>query len=271
MKKPQHKELIMSRLIKLAKQAVFLLLLCSNTAVAQNIKSHKWEYVVMDSTWNTTPSKLKSTEIIAKYKPKVDELMKPIGKTQMKMDKFAPESPLSNWSVDVILKYAQKYMEDNNLPGKVDISMLNFGGIRTSLPNGEITPYDILSIFPFDNRVVILNIQGKFLKGLFENFAKRERVEALGGVEIKINKQRLEKLLIGGEPIDEEKFYNVATIDFLMNGSDNVYGLKNHRSVIETNTLMRDVVIEYVKAETAAGHTIKGEKDGRAIIIKEKE
>ena len=136
---------------------------------------------------------------------------------------------------------------------------------------GDVTPYDILSIFPFDNRVVILNIQGKYLRGLFENFAKRERVEAIGGMEIVINKGELEKALINGEPIDDNKFYNVATIDFLMNGGDNVYGLKNHKSVIETNALMRDVVIDYIKAETLAGRKIKGEEDGRVVIIKSKE
>lgn len=250
---------------------IILFSTCANLSYGQKIKSYKWDYVVMDSTWNSNSDQLKTTPIIAKYKPKVDALMVPIGVTEEEMDKDFPESPLSNLAVDIIYKYAEKYMKENNIEGEVGISMLNFGGIRTSLPKGDVTPYDILSIFPFDNRVVILNIQGKYLRGLFENFAKRERVEAIGGMEIVINKGELEKALINGEPIDDNKFYNVATIDFLMNGGDNVYGLKNHKSVIETNALMRDVVIDYIKAETLAGRKIKGEEDGRVVIIKSKE
>ncbi len=261
----------MSRIKLITIGIIILCSSCANISFGQKIKSYNWDYVIIDSTWNPNNKELKSTSIIAKYKPKVDALMVPIGATEEEMDKYAPESPLSNLAVDIIYKYGNKYLKENNLDGEIAMSMLNFGGIRTSLPKGDVTPYDILSIFPFDNRVVILNIQGKYLRGLFENFAKRERVEAIGGMEIVINKGVLEKALINGEQIDDNKFYNVATIDFLMNGGDNVYGLKNHRSVIETNALMRDVVIEYVKEQTLAGEKIKGKEDGRVVIIKSKE
>lgn len=240
----------------------------SNVSYSQEVKSIKWNYIIIDSLWDAKTTNLESTKIIAKYKPKVDELMATIGTSKKELDKYAPESPLSNLSTDIIYKFGNNYMQQNGIDGGVDMAMLNFGGIRASLPGGPISAYDILSIFPFDNRVVILNIQGKYLKGLFENFAKRERIEAVSGAEIVIDKGVLKKANIGGAPIDDNKFYNVATIDFLMNGGDNVYGLKNHKSVIETNTLMMDVVIDYIKAETAAGRAIDGEKDKRVILIK---
>lgn len=233
-----------------------------NTICAQNNKSISWSIVTIDSTWN--PKEVMNTgKIIAKYKPSIDPLMAVIGQTDKELDKYTPESPLSNLSADIILQAAQKYIN-----GKVDIALTNFGGIRTSIPKGDISAFDILSVFPFNNKIVVLDIEGKYVRELMENFAKRGRVEAVSGVEIVINKKVLEKCLIGGAPIDDNKIYKLASIDFLLTGGDSVYALKYASSVIETGIILRDAVIEYIKKVADSGKKINAEKDGRVVIIK---
>jgi 2',3'-cyclic-nucleotide 2'-phosphodiesterase (5'-nucleotidase family) len=101
-----------------------------------------------------------------------------------------------------------------------------------------------------------------------ENFAKRGRVEALSGVEIVINKKVLEKCLINGKPIKDNKMYKIATIDFLLAGGDSVYALKYASNVIKTDKKLMDVYIDYIKEETSKGNVIDQKSDSRITIIK---
>lgn len=223
---------------------------------------------MIDSTFDNKPSPLTS-KIISKYKPKVDSLLIPIGKSEYEILKGTPESPLSNLAADIIKEYATEYLKKNKIKGKVDLAMTNMGGIRTSFPKGNITSYDVLSVFPFDNRVVIATVLGKDIKIMFDTFAKRERSEAISGAKFVIKDKETESLLIGGKPVKDNKKYNIATIDFLLTGGDSVYALKRAISVIETNAMLMNVVIEYIKNETAQGRVISSEKDGRVTIIKD--
>lgn len=223
----------------------------------------------MDSTW-APKGQTVSGEIIAKYKPTIDPLTAPIGHAVKELTKKAPESPLSNLAADIILQYGQKYLDAHANGAELNMALTNFGGIRTSLPAGEITTFDILSIFPFDNRIVILELPGKSMRELMENFAKREKVEAMAGVEIEIADHQLKKCKIGGKDLDDNTLYRIATIDFLLGGGDSMYALKYATKIIETGTVLRDAVIEYIKQETAAGRKIDAEKDGRVVVIENK-
>ncbi len=253
---------------------IILFILIAGIANAQQVRSNKfksvkWSLAQITSVYdNADTATLKSDNIIAKYKPSIDSLLTPIGISAKEMEKYPPESPLSNWAVDVMRMFADEYMKTNRIQDKCDMAITNFGGIRTSLPAGEVNSYDILSIFPFDNRVVILDLEGKYVRELMENFAKRGRVEALSGVEMVINKKVLEKCLINGKPIKDDKIYKVATIDFLLAGGDSVYALKYASKVINTQTILRDVYIEYIKNQSAKGKIIDAHTDSRVKIIK---
>jgi 5''-nucleotidase/2'',3''-cyclic phosphodiesterase and related esterases len=151
------------------------------------------------------------------------------------------------------------------------LALTNFGGIRTSLPAGDITISDVISVFPFENKIVILEIQGKYIRGIIENFANKQRVEAMSGIKLIIKNRKIKKLLIGGKPLNDNKLYNLATIDFLLGGGDGLYLLKKRERVINTDILIRDAVIQYIQELTDKGEIINPKKDGRVIIIKSKE
>lgn len=258
---------IFKKSIFLAVSILFAAVLLPEQLNAQNQKNISWSIVKMDSTWNSQGD-TKVKQIISKYKPTIDPLMVVIGSTDKELDKFPPESPLSNLSAGIIADCAQKYLAKKGTDTKVDIALTNFGGIRTSIPAGEITAFDILSVFPFDNRVVIVDLEGKYVRELLENFAKRGKVEALSGVEMVINQNQLEKCLVGGLPIDDHKIYKVASIDFLLTGGDSVYALKYASNVVETGIVLRDAVIEYIKDITRSGKKVTAEKDGRVVVKK---
>lgn len=239
---------------------------------AQDIKKAEWSRTKMDSSFNAKKDaqgnyiNSKSGSIIAKYKPGVDALQTVIGHTNKDITKYSPESPLSNFAVDIMRATANDYLKKHKIKGHVNIALTNFGGIRTNINKGDITIADITSVFPFENKIVIVDITGANLKKMFEKFAKRERVEALSGVKLIIEDHEIEKILINGKRLNDNKVYKLATIDFLLGGGDGVYLNTKNSNIIATNILIRDAVIDYIKAQTDRGKEINPIEDNRVII-----
>ena len=75
---------------------------------------------------------------------------------------------------------------------------------------------------------------------------------------------------MGGAPLEDDRIYKLATIDFLLGGGDKVFiGSKAiPNSLIETKIVMRDAVVSYLKKETQAGRTLSNRKDGRVVVHK---
>ncbi len=252
------------------KKLIMILMLSFGVTLCygQSYTKAEWSRTKIDSTWNCPDGK--AAKVIGKYKPSVDSLLIPIGETVEELTSRGPESKLSNLAADIMLAYGTGYLQEStgNPDAKVDISLTNFGGIRASMPGGEVTSFDIISIFPFDNKLMIIDLEGKYVRELMENFAKRGRVEAMGGVRLKIEKPNLLECTVGGEPIDDNKVYKLVTIDFLLGGGDSVYALKYGTNTQDTGVYMRNVVIDYIKGLSAQGKKVEANIDGRAVVIR---
>ena len=242
---------------------VVLLLALPGGAAAQFI--YRWTPVPMDSTWDAMKD-FRATLVIEKYDAQVAPLQEIVGYSEAEYDKYRPESPLSNFAADVVRAVAEKKTGE-----KVDVSLMNFGGIRTSLPKGAVRVYDIYSIFPFDNYLVTFDIKGSDLRRFLERMIERRRVEALSGVEMVITGNKADKLLVGGAPIDDQRVYKFATINFLMDGGDGVVLSDVAFNIKETDMWVRDVIVEYLKAQMARGEKIDLKTDGRVKYLDQKE
>ena len=71
---------------------------------------------------------------------------------------------------------------------------------------------------------------------------------------------------IGGEPLDDSKFYGLATIDFLLDGGDRIALGALAEKVVLTHVLLKDVMLDYVKDCESKGIVIKGAADGRVVM-----
>lgn len=253
------------------KKLLLIMLLCFGATLCfgQKYKKAEWSRTKIDSSWENPSGK--AAKVIDKYRPSVDALLLPIGKTNEELKAYGPEGKLSNLATDIMLSYANDYLKakTGDVNAKVDMSLTNFGGIRASMPAGDVTSFDIISIFPFDNKLMIIDLEGKYVRELMENFAKRGRVEAMGGVRIKIDHNKLVECTVAGAPIDDNRIYKVVTIDFLLGGGDSVYALKYAQKTENCEVYMRDVVIEYIKNLSAQGKTVEAQLDGRAVVIKD--
>lgn len=176
------------------------------------------------------------------------------------MIKAYPESALSNWYVDFYMK------EVSRLAGKkVHIGVANFGGIRVDMPEGPVILDDLLSMFPFRNSVIYVEHKGSTIRKMLESMAATS-FQVLGGVRIVAEEGKLASVEIDGEPLDDDKVYGLATNSFLLHGGDGLYLADKAVFLRDLGVNVIDVVLDYVKTETAAGRQLSGSTDGRIII-----
>ena len=173
-----------------------------------------------------------------------------------------PESGLSNWFVDIVMAKTEE------LAGKpVHFGVTNFGGIRANMPEGDVILDDMLSMFPFKNSLVYLEMKGSTIRGILENMAATH-FQVVGGVRVVVENGKLVSAEIAGEPIDDEKTYGVATISFLLRGGDGITMEDGALTIRNYDVDIIDAVLEHVYAETAAGRPIAPKADGRVVIKK---
>ena len=233
-----------------------VLMLAASGATAQ--PAYKWTTVQMDSSFDAITDST-ATMIIAKYAPLVGSLQEIVGYSDAEYEKHRPESGLSNFAADIIRETGEKVCGAH-----VDVGLTNFGGIRTNLPKGAVRIYDIYSIFPFDNSLLVFDIKGSDLLTFFKKQARMP--EALSGVRLDVENGEIRTLLVGGEPVDPEKIYRVATIDFLMEGGDGVQLKDFAMNIRLSGRFRRDIIIDYIKDMTARGQVISLKPDGRVTV-----
>ena len=203
----------------------------------------------------------KVARITLDAQPKMAGVKKVIGYSAQPMHAGKSESMLSRWFVDIIMDKV------SSLSGKkVDVGICNFGGIRSDMPQGDIILEDILSMFPFKNSLVYLELEGRQLRDIFEKMAAG-KFEAIGGVKILAENKTLASVMIGGEPLQDDKVYGVATISFLLNGGDGLTLADGASNLQDYGVYVNEAIIEHLAKLTSEGKSVTG-TDEQCVIIK---
>ncbi|MCM1332117.1 MAG: bifunctional metallophosphatase/5'-nucleotidase [Bacteroides sp.] len=164
--------------------------------------------------------------LLAKYRKGVDALK------MEKIGKMAQEMPhgshlIVNWVADVMLEKGKELTDRS-----VDVALVNKGGIRRGLPAGHITKEHILTMLPFDNKLVVMEIKGKDLKEAFDVFAQRNG----DGISSGFNPAE----------IDPDRTYILVTIDYLANGGDYLTTLPNGKVIARSALRLDETMIDYI-------------------------
>lgn len=200
---------------------------------------------------------------LLEVQPRMAHLKQVIGHSDHMMmnDRDNPDLPLGNVVADALRAYGSKYFK---VP--MDFAVTNFGGIRVPMPEGAVTLDDITAMFPFKNYLCYVKMKGSSLTQLLEQLAGQKAFQAVSGVEVRVKDHKLESALVGGEPIDPDRIYNVTTIDFLLDGGDQIRIGALAEDVVLSHVLLKDVMLDYVRSMEAAGQVIDGRSDGRVIM-----
>lgn len=223
----------------------------------------------------------RDTEIIA-------ELGRPFASSEVLLNgERAPgnrteETNLGDFAADAILYGANK--ATGNL---IDIAITNGGGIRESIPAGQISMLDMRTVFPFNNQICVLPISGQGLLEALEA-ATYCTPDALGafpqvaGIAFTIDTSgtyengapystyfrcanpgtRIKNVTVKGQPLDLNKTYYVATNDFSAVGGDTYYAFKEayEKGGFNTGVALEDALIDYT--QNVMGGVISSEKYG---------
>lgn len=197
--------------------------------------------------------------IMERYKPAVDSIMSPVlGESLVGMSGGRPESLLSNWAADVLVEYSD--FEDGR---RADMGLVNVGGLRNNMPHGTVHRGDIILISPFDNRLAIVHLKGSDLLNLFRDIAAVHGEGVSREVRLVITKDgKLIEAKVGGQPVDPERTYRIATLDYLAEGNDRLYSLKQAQRLDVSNLFTRDCMMRYVKEHSP----ITSKLEGRIVV-----
>tara|TARA_Y100000289_G_C3921133_1_gene150440 strand:- start:30 stop:1547 length:1518 start_codon:yes stop_codon:yes gene_type:complete len=176
------------------------------------------------------------------------------------------ENPFVNFVADTIKRYAN-----------TEIALINGGSIRGNkqyTAGTPITRQDIVTEMPFRAHVVALDITGaQLIQALEEGLSQYQNLKGgfphVSGMSYSFDPsakvlQRVKNVTINGKRIDKSKTYSLATSNFLANGGDGFYALKNteKRPALSTRPpQISDLVMQAIVNQ----YDIKPKTDNRII------
>lgn len=199
---------------------------------------------------------------LAQYTHTVDSIMGDVvGVASDTLYRARPESPFSNWACDAFVEVARKRCRD-----KIDFAVLNMGGIRADIAPGEVTLGQIFEAFPFANHMFIVRLKGSDVRDLFEQIANRGGEGVSRDVCLSIVEGAVEQVTIAGKPIDDNRYYNIATLNFLAYGGDGLVAFTRGEVIHEYAGDVYNIFASYVRNLTAQGKSMSATTDGRVTI-----
>lgn len=220
--------------------------------------------ILVNNRFDTEPTDA-TAAFMAPYTQKVDSMMKPVmGIAARDMDKYRPESEISNLLADIMVWAGKDYGE------KPDFGVYNIGGIRAALSKGVVTYGDINDIAPFENKIAFTTLTGEKVLELFAQIAKRGGEGVSHGVELVITSDgKLVSACLNGEDIDPQREYRAVTIDYIVQGNDGMAAFKDGTNLVspqEDKDNSRYIIMNYFKTLHAEGKEVDAKVEGRITV-----
>lgn len=214
----------------------------------------------------SNPSSDSIEKIITPYRNRINQVLdstlayspKVISKTDGILNTTA-----GNFIADIILKEVNPIFAART--GKnIDFVLLNFGGIRSVISQGNVTARTAYEVMPFENKAVIVEMDGKGVRAMVTYLIRSSQPHPIAGLQIITDKNKvLQAVNIQGKPFDENRTYFVATSDYLVNGGDKMTFFRDHISLTDSDYLIRNAMIDYFKKVD----TLKAVVDDRFVQI----
>jgi len=199
--------------------------------------------------------------LIKPYKDQLDAKMhEVIAFNEKEMTKGLPSSTLGNWFADALLEEAEYVYKR-----EIDMAMQNYGGIRVPfLKQGDITVGNIYELMPFDNKLVLLTMDGKLLQQLLNRIAARGGWPISNTLKFVLDDDKAVDIYIKDEPIDLSKKYTVVLADYIANGGDNCFFLEQAERE-DNDVMIRDLIIDHLKRKPAGEKNLISDETMRIL------
>ena len=210
------------------------------------------------------------TAKLAEYRAPIQQTMSAvIGNTQVDLDGEranvrSRETNLGNLVADSMLSKASRT--------GASIDIISGGGIRDSIPKGDVTLGQVMSILPFDNYLVAFDLTGEQIIAALENGVsqvedEQGRFPQVSGLRFvwdpgakpgsRIVSVEVEEA--GGyEPINVSNSYRVVTTNYLYQGGDGYTMFSQGTNYVNLGYIDYEVLAEYITANSPVNPGIEG-------------
>ena len=220
----------------------------------------EYSLIPVDASWDGAASRYTAmNKWLDHYRHGVDSIMNnPVGTSARFMKNSSAAA--QNWVSDV----AMEIIKDLSGIKNIDCAIMNKGGIRTDMPEGTVTEGVIGSMFPFDNRFVVLEMPGAELIESVKLMCGRGGDAVSKELKATCNsKGEVTSATVKGKKIDPKKNYIVATIDYLANGGDYMTPMTRCKRLFVDTQKYGNHILEYVKQLEAKGKKIDAKDEVR--------
>lgn len=195
-------------------------------AASGTLESVDWEEIPVTNAVAEDPA---CGAVIAGFEKRLSaELDNPVGKTSVVLDALQATNRSRETNLGDFL--ADAYRKTSG----ADVAILNGGSIRsnTTYGPGVLTKRNVLSILPYENPIVKMEVTGTILRAALEHGVSKIAVEQEAGRFLQVSGLRFEydarrppgsrvvNVSLNGQPLDDNKKYTVATNSYLAGGGD---------------------------------------------------
>ncbi|HML23806.1 MAG TPA: 5'-nucleotidase C-terminal domain-containing protein [Aggregatilinea sp.] len=212
--------------------------------------------------------------------PLADLLVQPVGETAVALDNEGSlcrfeECAIGNMIADAIRQETG-----------AQIAVMNGGGIRASIDEGEITLGEVITVLPFGNLVSTFDLQGQYVWDMLENSVSRwNSPEGGTGRFLQVSGLRFTWDLnqeVGSrivsvdvwndatgayEPLDLDGVYSVAANNFTRGGGDEYTMLAEHAiDPYDYGRPLDVVAADYIQANSPVAPELEGRITGLNLV-----
>ena len=166
------------------------------------------------------------------------------------------ESNIGNYIADCMRKFSG-----------TDFAIINSGGIRQNLAEGAIKKLDVKNILPFSNSITKFTVTGKELLKLIHNNAMAAATQSNGILQVsglsyewKTRENEtvvISKAMVNENPIDPEKAYQGATVDFVITNAEKYLGFAPSE-VFDLMMPLTEVVMKTIEEQKLIDSKVEG-------------
>ncbi|HEX7531563.1 MAG TPA: 5'-nucleotidase, partial [Pyrinomonadaceae bacterium] len=204
-----------------------------------------------------------------KYGPLLKSLEQPVGRTDVVLniksaDVRTQETNMGDFIADAFRQAAG-----------ADVALVNGGSIRadTIIEPGVLTKRDVLSILPYNNRVVKMQLTGAVIRAAFEHGVASIGVEAQPGRFPQVSGLRFEydarrkpgarvtSITINGKPLDDKRTYTLATTSYVAIDAGDGYDMFRNAPLVtgrEQGLSETDILLKAIASAPAIGPQTDG-------------
>lgn len=130
-----------------------------------------------------------------------------------------------------------------------DMALVQSGGIRADLTDGDITLRDIYSVLPYENRIIPVRLPGRSIRRLIEKAVNDGAEAALAGVEVTSSDEGL-IIYVNGVRLDDSRDYTIALSEYVTSGGGgfDVISESSYMMPLDKADKDSDILIKYFTA-----------------------